>query len=100
MSIILPNGLTPEEIRILQEFRRLTTETLTLETIKAIKHPAAVTAESITASLATKGFLTVEGDSYALTTRARDFLAIEAKPAEEETKPAAAAAPPAAPASA
>ena len=35
----LPEGLTPAEIRVLQEYRRLGKQELTVEEIKAIKHP-------------------------------------------------------------
>ena len=38
--IILPHDLTTQEIRVLQEFRRLNLETMTPEQIKAIKHTA------------------------------------------------------------
>ena len=92
MPIILPNGLTPAEIRVLQEFRRLTSDTLPLETIKAIRHPEGTLGEAPAASLAGKGFLTGEGDSFTVTAKAKEFLAIEAKPLVEETTPAAASA--------
>ena len=32
--------MSPQEIRVLQEFRRLQTQSLTLAAIKALKHPA------------------------------------------------------------
>ncbi len=38
--IILPNDLATQEIRVLQEFRRLNAETLSPDQIQAIKHPA------------------------------------------------------------
>jgi len=85
MPIILPHGLTPAEIRVLQEFRRLTADTLPLETIKSIKHPAGALGEVPAASLVSKGLLTGEGDSFSVTPKAKDFLAIEAKPLVEET---------------
>ena len=90
MAIILPHGLTPAEIRILQEFRRLTTVTLPLETIKGIKHPEGTLGETPAASLVGKGFLTGEGDTFTLTDTARQFLAIEAQPLFEETRGTAA----------
>jgi hypothetical protein len=92
MPIILPLDLTSEEIRVLQEFRRLTTETLPLDTIKAIKHPAGAAGEGAAVALVRKGFLTTEGEAFTLTPKAKDFLAIEAKPAVDETSPAAASA--------
>jgi len=84
MAIILPHDLTSAEIRVLQEFRRLNTETLPLETLKALKHPAGG-GETPAVGLAAKGFFeaTAPGDSFTLTQRAKDFLAIEAKPAED-----------------
>jgi len=91
MPIILPFGLTSEEMRVLQEFRRLTSDTLTLETIKAIKHPAASAGgEKPALTLVSKGYLTAEGDSFTLTPKAREFLAIEAVPMVEGTSDAAA----------
>lgn len=92
MPITLPHGLTSEEIRVLQEFRRLNAETLPLDTIKAIKHPAGAVGEKPAASLAGKGFLVAGEDGYTITESAKDFLAIEAKPLVEETSAAAASA--------
>lgn len=80
MPIILPNGLTTAEIRVLQEFRRLATDTLPLETIKAIKHPAGALGEVPAASLAGKGWLTGEGDTFTTTQKAKDFLALDPVP--------------------
>lgn len=85
MPIILPHGLTSAEIRVLQEFRRLTTDTVSLETLKAIKHPEGALGEAPAASLVGKGFLTGEGDSFTVTSKAKEFLAIEAKPEVVET---------------
>lgn len=90
--IILPLDLTPAEIRVLQEFRRLTTDTLPLETIKALKHPTGALGEAPAASLVGKGFLTGEGDTFTVTPKAKEFLAIDAKPLFEETSSAAASA--------
>jgi len=91
MAIILPHGLDSQEIRVLQEFRRLNTETLTLEQIKAIKHPAGG-GEAPAVSLVSKGFLTGNGEGYSVTPQAKDFLSIDAKPMVEETSEAAASA--------
>lgn len=93
MPIILPEGLTSEEIRVLQEYRRKNAESLTLDEIKAIKHPTGG-GDAPAVSLAGKGFLAATGDgtAFALTQRAKDFLAIEAKPAIEETSAAGASA--------
>ena len=92
MPIILPHGLTPAEIRVLQEFRRLAQDTLPLETIKAIKHPTGALGEAPAASLVGKGFLTGEGDTFAVTQKAKDLLAIDPVPMVEETSAAAASA--------
>ena len=91
MAIIIPNGLTAQEIRVLQEFRRLNAESLTLEQIKAIKHPAGG-GEAPAASLVDKGWLETNGsrESFSVTQKAKDFLAIDAKPMFEETSDAAA----------
>jgi hypothetical protein len=90
MPIILPHGLTPAEIRVLQEFRRLVVDTLALDTIQGIKHPAGALGESPAASLVGKGFLRGEGETFSVTEKAKEFLAIDAKPMVEEA-PAAAA---------
>ncbi len=79
MPIILPHDLTPPEIRILQEFRRLNADRLGLDVIKAIKHPAGG-GESPAVALASKGFLSADSDGFAVTEKGRSFLAIEAKP--------------------
>jgi hypothetical protein len=90
MAIILPHGLTPPEIRVLQEFRRLNAETLAVDTIKAIKHPTDG-GEAPAVSLVSKGYLqTVNGaDQFTVTQKAKDFLAIDAKPDVEESPAAA-----------
>lgn len=79
MAIILPNGLTSEEIRVLQEFRRLGGETMTRTAIAAIKHPANG-GEAPAVSLVTKGYLTSAEDGFTLTEQARDFLSYDPKP--------------------
>lgn len=86
MAIILPFGLTSQELRVLQEFRRLTAETLPIETIKAIKHPAGG-GEKPAADLVGKGFLEADPGlaNFTLTQKAKDLLAIEPKPMVEET---------------
>jgi hypothetical protein len=93
MAIILPNGLTTQEIRVLQEFRRLNAESLTLEQIKAIKHPAGG-GEAPAVSLVDKGWLETNGnrESFATTQKAKDFLALDPKPMFEEAGNAAASA--------
>jgi hypothetical protein len=82
---MLIKGMTAEEIRVLQEFRRLTAETLSLEAIKTIKHPAGG-GEAPAFSLVTKGFLTADAarQAFALTAKGKEFLAHEPKPEFEE----------------
>jgi len=88
MAIILPNDLTTQEIRVLQEFRRLNAETLGIATIKAIKHPAGG-GEAPAMGLATKGFVTADAtrENFTLTQKGKDFLAIDPKPMNEESTP-------------
>lgn len=77
--MLIPHGLTASEIRVLQEFRRTQRKTMSLDEIKAIKHP--VVADPVP-SLLRKGFLTETdgGASVALTERADAFLAYDPKP--------------------
>lgn len=85
MAIVLPFPLTIQEMRVLQEFRRMGAETMTADTIKAIKHPSGG-GEAPAQSLASKGFLTSDGSGgYTLTEKAKEFLAIDAKPSIEES---------------
>jgi hypothetical protein len=86
--IILPNDLTSQEIRVLQEFRRLNLETMTTDQIKAIKHPAGG-GEQPAVGLVGKGWLTADPSGYTLTEKARTFLAIDARPMFDEAGPAA-----------
>ena len=72
----------------------MNSETLTVDVIKAIKHPAGG-GEAPAVSLVSKGYLTTPNgtaDSFTLTEKAKDFLAIDAKPMFEETSSAAASA--------
>jgi hypothetical protein len=93
MPIILPNALTTPEIRVLQEFRRLNAESLPLDTIKAIKHPAGG-GEAPAAGLVEKGYLEANGssDGFALTQKAKDFLSVDPRPMFEEASAAGSAA--------
>ncbi len=82
---MLIKGMTEQEIRVLQEFRRVTAETMPVATIKAIKHPSAG-GEAPALSLVDKGFLTTDGarENFTLTPKAREFLAYDPKPEFEE----------------
>jgi len=79
MAIVLPFPLSVQEMRVLQEYRRIKTDTLATDAIKAIKHPVGG-GETPAESLVAKGFLNRDGLSYALTEKAKEFLAIDAKP--------------------
>jgi hypothetical protein len=85
MAIILSHPMTVPEIRVLQEFRRVGAETLPLTAIKAIKHPHGG-GEAPALSLVSKGYLAADDgrQSFALTEKAKEFLALEPKPEFEE----------------
>ena len=85
MAIVLPFPMTEAEMRVLQEYRRISAETLDLATIKAIKHPAGG-GDAPAISLIAKGYLTADEGrtSFALTEKAKEFLAYEPKPEFEE----------------
>ncbi len=87
---MLIKGMTPEEIRVLQEFRRVTAQTMPLATIKAIKHPIGG-GEAPALSLVQKGYLTADDarQNFTLTQKAKDFLAYDPKPEFEEGTAAA-----------
>lgn len=82
---MLIKGMTPQEIRVLQEFRRISAETLDSNAIKAIKHPSGG-GEDPAISLIAKGYLTADDSrqSFTLTPKAKEFLAYEPKPEFEE----------------
>ncbi len=84
MPITLPHPLTVQEIRVLQEFRRLSTESLTSEVIRKIKHPFG-DGDAAPLSLVGKGYLTSDAahETFTLTQKSKDFLAIDYKPIEE-----------------
>jgi hypothetical protein len=88
--IILPNDLTTQEIRILQEFRRLNAESMSPEQIVAIKHPAGG-GEKPASGLVSKGFLTADPAGYRLTETARAFLSVDPRPMFEEASATGAA---------
>lgn len=82
---MLIKGMTEQEIRVLQEFRRMAVETLGIDAIKAIKHPAGG-GEGPAFSLVGKGFLTADSarENFTLTEKAKDFLSYDPKPELEE----------------
>jgi hypothetical protein len=83
---MLIKGMTEQEIRVLQEFRRMAVESLGIAAIKGIKHPAGG-GERPAFALADKGFLTVDAarENFTLTGKAKDFLSYDPKPEFEET---------------
>ena len=79
MTIVLPFPLTAQEMRVLQEYRRAGTDTLPIDAIKSIKHPIGG-GDAPALSLVAKGYLTSD---FALTEKAKEFLAIDYKPEVE-----------------
>jgi hypothetical protein len=86
LAIILPYDMSIDEMRVLQEFRRISAQTLTAEHVATIRHPAAAAGESHGESLVRRGYLTRSDEGYTLTPRGQEFLAIDAKPAEPPPK--------------
>lgn len=88
---MLIKGMTPQEIRVLQEFRRVATETLPVDAIKAIKHPTGG-GDAPAISLIAKGYLAADEGrtAFTLTEKAKEFLAFDPKPEFEEAAPGAA----------
>ncbi len=82
---MLIKGMTEQEIRVLQEFRRLAVESLGVAAIKAIRHPAGG-GEGPAFSLVDKGMLTTDAarENFALTAKGKDFLSYDPKPEFEE----------------
>jgi hypothetical protein len=85
MRAMLIKGMTEQEIRVLQEFRRLAVESLGVAAIKAIKHPAGG-GEGPAFSLIDKGMLTTDAtrENFALTAKSKEFLSYDPKPEFEE----------------
>ncbi|MGZ8866802.1 MAG: hypothetical protein ACXW2P_00560 [Thermoanaerobaculia bacterium] len=85
MPIILSHPMTSQEIRVLQEFRRLTTQTLPLAAIKTVKHPGGG-GDAPALTLVAKAYLTADtaGENFTLTEKATAFLALEPKPMTAE----------------
>jgi hypothetical protein len=77
----LPHGLTAQQIRVLQEFRRKAMNELTPGDLAAISHPGGGGGEAPARELVESGFLASKGESYVLTDRARELLARPSEPA-------------------
>ena len=88
MAIILTFPLTTQEIRVLQEFRRIASDTMSIAAIVAIKHPAGG-GEAPALSLVQKGYLTADsaGQNFTLTQKAKDFIVLDPKPEFETDAP-------------
>jgi len=76
----LPNQMTSQQIRVLQEFRRKAQDTLTSEEVNAIAHPGGGGGEAPAAALVGSGYLSSSEGSYNLTDRGKEFLARPAVP--------------------
>lgn len=76
----LPIGLTPQQIRVLQEFRRKSQDRLTPDEVNAIHHPSGGGGEEPARQLVASGWLASSGEGFDLTDRAREFLARPAVP--------------------
>ena len=81
MAIILSHPMTVQEIRVLQEFRRVSAETMPMTALKAIKHPVGG-GDTPVLSLVQKGYLVADegGQNFSLTGKSRDFIALDVKP--------------------
>ena len=90
MAIILSHPMTSQEMRVLQEYRRVAADTLPLSAIAAIKHPSGGGKEPAL-GLVAKGYLAADatGENFTLTGKAKDFLALDVKPSEEAASAAA-----------
>ncbi len=84
MAIILTHPLTSPEIRILQEFRRIAAEKAPMSALKSVKHPVDG-GEAPVRTLVEKGYLTADaaGETFTLTVKAQEFLALDSKPLVE-----------------
>ena len=84
MAIILSHPMSSQEIRILQEYRRIAADSMPLSAIAAIKHPSAGGKEPAL-GLVAKGYLVADatGENFTLTGKAKEFLALDVKPTAE-----------------
>lgn len=80
----LPDSLTPAEIRVLQEFRRLGTREMTVDQIKAIKHPVGG-GDAPALSLAEKGYVQADPSRtrFTLTQKSDELLTFNPLPITE-----------------
>lgn len=80
----LPHDLSAQEIRVLQEFRRLEKGALSKEEIAAVKHPAPPMTD-VASALVEKGWVQTNGTggTYELTEKAKEFLSFNPVPLYE-----------------
>lgn len=78
--------MTSQEMRVLQEYRRINSETMALPAIQAIKHPDGGGAAPVS-TLVQKGYLDSDasGQTFTLTTKGKEFLSLDIKPGVGET---------------
>lgn len=86
MPIILSHPMTSQEIRVLQEYRRINSDTMALPAIQAIKQPDGGGALPLS-TLVQKGYLDTDasGQTFTLTAKGKEFLSHDIKPGVEET---------------
>jgi hypothetical protein len=85
--MLLPNGLTAQEIRILQEFRRVGRKSMSLADLRLVRHPVGG-GDAPAWALAEKGYLAAEeGEVFSLTEQAEEFLSYDPKPMFEGSSP-------------
>lgn len=84
MGVKLPDGLKADQIRILQEFRRLAKRELTGTELDGVRHPGGGGGEPALLSLVEKGYLTHEAEGrFALTPKSDEILAVDYTPYSE-----------------
>ena len=71
----LPDGLTAQQIRVMQEFRRKAQEELTSEEVGTINHPGGGDGAALASELVQTGFLEAAEGRFRLTERGKQFLA-------------------------
>ena len=84
--IILSHPMTAQEMRVLQEFRRISAETVPLTALKAIKHPVGG-GDTPVLALVEKGYLVADAgrENFSLTEKSKAFLALDVRPDVESS---------------
>jgi hypothetical protein len=80
----LAKGLSAQEIRVLQELRRVGGDTMSLAAIKAIRHPVGG-GEAPALRLVERRYLAADAarENFTLTPEGKEFLAYDPKPEVE-----------------